>query len=268
MGIEGSLNQVAYRVKACYLSDMSGKSAAGAVGAVCIALGLSGCSGAPVDDRPVVTIVEAAQPSQAIPLARFLPSAPELSAALGTGANSMMGQPVEGDADVLLSGVADGQAAPVDCVSSAYRLQRIVYDASPVQSVATTTWAGGGFDAPPVTGFFGVVQMASPGAAQEFFASMTDRWRRCNGQTVSLQLPGHGADELSRITDVAFGEQVLSANVLHTSGGTESPTAMRAVGLAGDCIVEVELTDPRPTGDPQGAVTVAAAILDKINTTR
>ena len=247
---------------------MSGRFAAGAAAAVCVALGLSGCAGDPGDTRPVVTIVEAAQPSPAIPLGQFLPTAPELSGVLGTGPNSLMGPPVEGDSDILLNTVADGQAAPAECVSSAYRLQRIVYDAEPVQSVATSTWAGGGFDAPPVTGFFSVVQMASAGAAQEFFASMTGQWRRCNGQTVSLQLPGHGADEVSRITDVAFGERVLSANVLHTSAGTESPTGLRAAGLAGDCIVEVELSDPRPAGDAKGAVAIADVILDKIATTR
>ncbi len=266
--IEGSLKPVAHRAAACYLRVMSGKQAAGAVGAVCAAVVLSGCAAAPVDDRPVVTIVEAAQPSTAVPLAPFLPTASELSTVLRTGPNALMGAPVEGDSDVLLSSVADAQATPVDCVGPAFRLQEIVYDASPVRSVATNTWAGGGFDGPPVTGFFGVVQMASPGAAQEFFASMTDQWRRCNGQTVALQVPGHGADELSRITDVAFGERVISANVLHASGGTESPTGMRAVGLVGDCIVEVELTDPRPAGDALGAVAVADVILDKIAATR
>ncbi|MDG4667602.1 sensor domain-containing protein [Mycobacterium sp. 236(2023)] len=247
---------------------MSGKHAAAAVGAVCAAVAISGCAGAPVDNRPVVTIVEAAQPSAAIPLGPFLPTAVELSTILGTGPNGFMGSPVEGGSDVLLRSVGDGQATPMDCVSAAYRLQEIVYDAGPVQSVATNTWAGGGFDAAPVTGFFGVVQMASPAAAQEFFASMTDQWRRCNGETVTLQVPDHGADELSRVTDVAFGERVMSANVLHTSAGTESPTGLRAVGLAGDCIVEVELTDPRPAGATDGAIAVADVILDKIAATR
>ncbi|PRC42843.1 sensor domain-containing protein [Mycobacterium sp. ITM-2017-0098] len=243
----------------------SGWVAAGIAGT---ALVLAGCAGAPTDDRPVVRIVGAAQPSQAIPLGPFLPTAAELSAVLGTGPNGLMGRPVEGDADVLLTSVADGQAAPPECVSAPYRLQQIVYDASPVQSVASNTWAGGGFDGPPVSGFFSVVQMAGPAFAQEFFASVTDQWRRCNGQTVALQVPGHGADELSRITDVAFGEQVISANVLHASGGTGSPTGLRAVGLAGDCIVEVELTDPRTAGQAQGAAAVVDVIRGKIDAVR
>ena len=243
----------------------SGWLAAGIAGT---GLVLAGCAGAPADDRPVVRIVEAAQPSPAIPLAPFLPTAMELSTVLGTGPNGLMGRAVEGDADVLLTSVGDGQAAPPECVSAPYRFQEIVYDAAPVQSAASNTWAGGGFDGPPVSVFVGVVQMASPAAAQDFFASVTDRWRRCNGQTVSLDAPVHGADELSRITDVSFGDHVIAANVLHASGGTGSSTGLRAVGLAGDCIVEVELTDPRPAGHALGAIEVVDVIRDKITAVR
>ena len=144
-----------------------------------------------------------------------------------------------------------------------------MYDGSPVQSVATNSWAGGGFDGPPVTGFFGVVQMTSAAAAQDFFAATSERWRRCNGATVTRHQAGDGGDELSRIADVTFEPRVVSASVLHTSAGTASPTALRAVGLAGDCIVEVDLTDPRPAGQAvRPAVGVADLILNKITTQR
>jgi hypothetical protein len=236
-----------------------------AVAGACVVL--AGCAGAPVDDRPVVRIVDVARPAPAIPLGHFLPSAQELSTALSTGPNGFTGQLVEGGADMLLRSVGDADATPPDCVGAAYRLQEAVYDGSPVQSVATNSWAGGGFDGPPVTGFFGVVQMANPVAAQELFATMTDRWRRCNGQTVARRQGG----ELSRITDVAFDRRVVSAHVLHTSAGAapaSASTGMRAVGMAGDCIVEVELTDPRATTGTQSAVGVADLILNKITTQR
>ncbi|CAN3129867.1 sensor domain-containing protein [Mycobacterium sp. smrl_JER01] len=245
---------------------MSKVARAAGIGCACIAV--AGCAAAPIDDRPVVRIVEAAQPSAAIPLAPFLPTAAELATLLATGPNALLGTPVQGDAEVLLRSIGDADVTPAECVSAAYRMQEIVYDDSPVQSVATNTWAGGGFDGPPVSGFFGVVQMADPGAAQEFFASLSAQWGRCNGQTVALQSAPHGADEISMITGVAFDERVLSASVLHTSGGTESPTGMRAVGLAGDCIVEVEVVDPRPSGVARPAVAVADAILDKISAVR
>lgn len=223
-------------------------------------LAAAGCSAAPVDDRPVVRIAEVAQPSPALPLSAFLPSAQELAAALGTGAAGLLGQPVVGDAGALLRNVGEAEAVPADCVSAAYRLQDVVYDDSPVQSVVTNTWAGGGFDGPPVTGYFGIVQMATATAAAEFFAGLTEAWRRCNGQTLARHQP----EELSRITDVAFDRRVVSASILHASHGAAAPNGRRAVGLAGNCIVEVELTDPRPAGDPRGAVGVADLILDKI----
>ncbi len=235
-------------------------SIAGMVG-VCVAL--AGCSAAPVDERPVVRIVEAAQPSVVIPLGQFLPSTQELSATLGTGPNGFMGQLVEGDADMLLRSVGAAQATPVDCVGTAYRLQKVVYDASPVQSVASSSWAGGVFAGPPVSGFFGVVQMASGAGAHELFATLADKWRRCNGQTVVLQQPGQGAEEVSRISEVSFDQRVVSASVLHAS-----TSAMRALGVVGDCIVDVEITDPRSVGGAQPAVGVAELILDKISAQR
>ncbi|MEZ0338671.1 sensor domain-containing protein [Mycobacterium sp. pV006] len=243
---------------------MSGKRvifAAVAVGtAVGVGMTVTGCSAAPVDDRPVVRIAEAARPSPAIPLGGFLPTAQELAAELGTGAAGLLGHPVEGGADMLLDSVDETQAAPADCVSAAYRLQDVVYDGSPVQSVATNTWAGGGFDGPPVTGYFGIVQMSSAGAAQDFFATLADDWYRCNGQTLTRQHP----EELSRITDVALDGAIVSASILHAAHGVAASDGLRAVAVAADCIVEVELTDPRATGDRGGAADVADLIVEKI----
>jgi len=247
---------------------MPGQRVAGIATMVGVCAALVGCSGAPVDDRPVVRIAPAAQPSVAIPLGQFLPSAQELSATLGTGPNGVMGQLVEGDADMLLRSVGDAEATPVDCVSTAYRLQKVVYDSGPVRSVTSSSWAGGDFGSPPVSSFFGIVQMASAADAQEFFATMTEKWRRCNGQTVALLHPGQGADELSRIGDVVFGDRVVSATVLHASGGTGSASVSRALGVAGDCIVDVEITDPRAASDPRPATGVAELILDKISSQR
>ncbi|KMO83954.1 hypothetical protein MCHLDSM_00090 [Mycolicibacterium chlorophenolicum] len=256
---------VARTAAACYRRGVSTKLAA--LAGACVVL--AGCAGAPVDDRPVVRIVEAAQPTAAIPLGHFLPTAQELSTTLGTGPNGFAGQLVEGGADMLLRSVGAGETSPPDCAGAAYRLQQAVYDGSPVQSVATNSWAGGGFDGPPVTGFFGVVQMTSAAAAQEFFVAATERWRRCNGATVTRHEAGDGGDELSRIADVSFERQVVSANVLHTAAGTASPTAQRAIGLAGDCIVEVDLADPRPADQAaRPAVGVADLILNKITTQR
>lgn len=230
--------------------------------AACVAL--SACGAQPVDDRPTVRIAPAVQPAQAIDLGGFLPSLQDMAATLATGPDGFMAPAVQGGPDMLLRSVGEAQAAPADCVGAPYRLQHVVYRGSPVVSVASTSWSGGGFDADPVSAYVGVVQMSSPAAARDFFAATTDRWRRCAGQTVSLQRPGLGVGELSRVTDVAFDNRVLSATVLHVSAGAQSPTAQRAVGVAGDCVVDVEVVDPRVGGDGRAAVAVTGLVLERI----
>lgn len=133
---------------------------AAALGAIAI---LAGCS-APPAEAPVVHIAEAVQPSPTRALEKILPTQEELAAVLGS--TGMMGQRVQGGPDMLLASVGEGDATPAECVSPTYRLQRVVYDAGPVQSVASQSWAGGSFDGPPVSGFFGVVQFSSKAAAR------------------------------------------------------------------------------------------------------
>lgn len=234
----------------------------GVWGAVCLAA--AGCAGQPADDRPTVRIAPAVQPAQAIALGGFLPSSQDLSAALGSGPHGLMGAPAEGGRDMLLQSVDDGQAAPADCIGAPYRLQDVVYRDSPVLSVADASWTGGGFDADPVSAYVGVVQMGSAAAARDFFVTTTDRWRRCAGQTVALQRPGGGAGELSRVTDVTFDGDVVSATVLHVSAGAEAPTGLRAVGVMGDCVVDVEVVDPRAGGDSGAAAAVTGLVLERI----
>jgi hypothetical protein len=172
----------------------------------------------------------------------------------------MMGPFVKGGPDVLLASVGETDATPADCVSPTYRLQRVVYEAGPVQSVASQSWAGGMFDGPPVTGFFGVVQFSSEADAQAFFAASADKWHRCNGQTLVLNQPGPGARGTSRITDVTVDDQMVSAMVMHDAGSM----TQRALGVAADCVVDVEVTDVNALGGPQGASEVANLMLEKV----
>ena len=113
---------------------------------------------------------------------------------------------------------------------------------------------------PPLSGFFGAVKFATADDAQGFFAASADKWRRCNGQTLVLHQPEHGADGLSRITDVVVDSTVVSAVVLHDDGST----IQRALGVASDCVVDVEITDPGRRRGAHGAVGVANLMLQKI----
>ena len=221
---------------------------------------LAGCSSTPVDGAPVVHIAEAAKPSVSRALDQVLPTVDELATILGTA--GYMGQLVKGGPEMLLQGVSESEATPIDCVSAGYRLEKIVYRASPVRSVASQSWVGGDQNGPSYSGFFGVVQFATPDDAQAFFAASADKWHRCNGQTLVLHQPEHGADGLSRITDVGVDDSIVSAVVLHDNGST----AQRAIGVASDCIVDVEVTNP--AGDSgtsaSGGVGVANRMLQKI----
>jgi hypothetical protein len=163
---------------------------------------------------------------------------------------------------MLLQGVGESEATPIECVSAGYRLQKVVYAASPVREVASQSWAGGDLNGPPLTGFFGAVKFATADDAQGFFAASADKWRRCNGQTLVLHQPEHGADGVSRITDVVIDSTVVSAVVLHDDGST----IQRALGVASDCIVDVEVTNPSDdTGSGAArAVGVANLMLQKI----
>jgi hypothetical protein len=161
---------------------------------------------------------------------------------------------------MLLQGVGESDATPIECVSAGYRLQKVVYAASPVREVASQSWAGGDLNGPPLSGFFGAVEFATADAAQRFFAASADKWRRCNGQTMVLHQPEHGADGVSRITDVVVDSTVVSAVVLHDDGSM----IQRALGVASDRVVDVEIADVDRGGGARGAVAVANLMLQKI----
>jgi hypothetical protein len=224
-----------------------------AVVSACVVL--AGC--ATTQNAPAVRVAEAVKPSPVRALDQVLPTPDEMAVVLGS--RGFMGQLVEGGADMLLAGVGESEATPVDCVSPTYRLQKVVYQASPVQAVASQSWAGGSFDGPPVSGFFGVVQFATSDDAQAFFAATADKWHRCNGQTLVLHQPERGADGTSRISDVTVDGRLVSALVMHDAGSM----TQRALGVAADCIVDVEISDVNGAG-AQGAVAVTNLMLQKI----
>ena len=224
---------------------------------------LAGCASAPVAAPPTINIAQAAKPSPARALDQALPTTNELATILGSA--GFMGQLVKGGPEMLLQGVRESEATPVDCVSAGFRLERIVYQANSVQTVASQSWIGGDQNGPSYSGFFGAVQFATPDDAQAFFATAADKWHRCNGQTLVLHQPEHGADGLSRITDVVVDNKIVSAVVLRDRGST----VQRALGVASDCVVDVEVTNPPGSsggsgGSAAGAVGVANLMLQKV----
>lgn len=220
------------------------------------------------ESPPAVRIDPAVVPSESRPLAPILPTAEELSDLLGTA--GFTGPLVDGGADALLAGITDAAASPPECVGPAYRLQKSVYGTGPVRGVASRSWAGGSGEQPTMSGFFGVVRFATPTDAEAFFAAAADTWYRCNGQTLVLDQRGGGASRITGVTVDHAGEHaVVSAVVMRDTG-----TAMqRALGVARDYVVDIEITDGEITdeltggaaaGDTRGAVAVADLMLRKI----
>jgi hypothetical protein len=173
-----------------------------------------------------------------------------------------MGQLVKGGPEMLLQSVHESEATPLDCVSAGYRLEKVAYQAGPVQSVASQSWIGGDQSGPSYSGFFGAVQFATAGDAQAFLAASADKWHRCNGQTLVLHQPEHGADGVNRITDVTVDGRIISAVVLHADGST----IQRALGVSADSVVDVEVTNPpgSTAAGAAGAVGVANLMLQKL----
>ena len=221
---------------------------------------LAGCSSGSVESAPTVHIAEAAKPSVSRALDQVLPTTNELATILGTA--GFLGAPTKGGPEMLLAGLRESEATPLDCVSAGFRLEKIVYQANPVRTVASQSWIGGDQSGPSYSGFFGAVQFATGDDAKAFFAAAADKWHRCNGQTLVVHQPQHGADGLSRITDVVVDNNIVSAIVLHDDGST----IQRALGLASDCVVDVEVTNPASgsADSAAGAVGVANLMLQKI----
>lgn len=237
------------------------RSSRSTIAALSACVVLAACSSATVGTAPpTVRITEAAKPVVSRALDQALPTTNELATILGTA--GFMGRPVKGGPEMLLAGVRESEATPLDCVSAGFRLEKIVYQANSVRTVASQSWIGGDQNGPSYSGFFGAVQFATADDAQAFFAAAADKWHRCNGQTLVLHQPEHGADGLNRITDVAVDNKIVSAVVLHDNGST----IQRALGVASDCVVDVEVTNPPGAtgGNAAGAIGVANLMLQKI----
>jgi PknH-like extracellular domain len=235
------------------------RSMAATIAAVSACAVLGGCSTSPAAQAPVVTIAEAAKASPSVTLDSALPTADELSSILG--AAGFMGQLVDGGADMLLQGVREADATPVECVSTGYRLQKVVYQSSPVLGVASRSWAGGDASGPSASGFFGAVEFATADDAQAFFAASADRWHRCNGQTLVLHQAGRAAQGSSRIADVVVDDRIVSAVVMHDDGST----IQRALGFATNHVVEVDVSKAAgASGGAPDAVAVADLMLQKV----
>lgn len=179
-----------------------------------------------------------------------------------------------GSITVLPNGIRDNtDASPLDCLGAATPLMRTVYDHGEVRDVALRSFSryGAGLDVSSVN--TGVVRFASDAAAARMFSVFVAQWRACDNTTVNVFVTPTSTLAW-QITDVRAVDGILSATIVSGgSGGLPAFPTEHAVGIAGDCIVDVDVavtasTPGRQLAGGRRAAGVVLAMLDNINSGR
>ncbi|WP_197508631.1 sensor domain-containing protein [Mycobacterium sp. 1081908.1] len=179
-------------------------------------------------------------------------------------------RPRFGGPDALLD---DGWLSPGDCLGVASMLQRVVYQSSKVRHVALQTWRHAPQSVEVTSVQEGVVSLPSPAEAQALFDKFSRQWQQCDGTTMPLS--GTVFRLKATIANVQVADSVAAADISmgFASRSTDSASlpSGRALGVRGNCLVEVEVsffgnTQPSERGaDPRAsAVDIAHAILDNV----
>ena len=211
--------------------------------AVCSVVLTAGCT---------VTVAGAGQPARdsagiigigrTIP--QILPTKNELSAVLGSGGEDFGFPPSVGGVSALSDFMPDDGAA---CVGVVYPFNRYGYENSPVRAVAHQRWSA------VETRFSveaGAIALASSSDAKTLFTRFVGQWQRCQGQSVVLR---HKPDEVGipdyrhEILNVKASDAMLTAVVMLSSSGADNRPFPyeRALGVAYNCIIDVEVADFR-----------------------
>jgi hypothetical protein len=169
----------------------------------------------------------------------------------------------------------DGWMSPGDCLGVAAMLQRAVYQSSNVRHVAIETWRHAPKSVELTSVREGVVALPTAAEAQALFAEFSQQWRKCDGTTMPLS--GTVFRLKATVTNVQVADSIVAATVSTGFASRSSESAFipyrRAIGVRGNCLVEVEVaffgnthpSDPGSTHPDTSAVVVAHAMMDKIS---
>ncbi len=161
---------------------------------------------------------------------------------------------------------ADGSASSADCLGVAGMLEQPVYHSAHVKGVAIEAWRHLGRSAALTEVKEGVVSVPTAADASALFAGFSRQWQNCDGRTQPF--PGSLFRLKATISQVHATDSVLAATVriafASSSQDAQSIPAARAIGVRGNCLVEVEVdyfnaSDPSLQG-PDGAETSAQDI--------
>jgi hypothetical protein len=155
-------------------------------------------------------------------------------------------------------------ASPADCLGVAEMLHQSVYQSSEVNDVADETWRRTATSAKLTDIKEGVVSLPTAADADALFSRFSRQWPKCNGQ--ALVLPDSVFRLRAEITNVEVAPSVLAGTVwiAFNSPGSDtlSMPARRAIGVRGNCLVEVEVDYFNESSRSQqgSAVTNATAV--------
>ena len=177
--------------------------------------------------------------------------------------------PVFGGAEMLQDDYPS--AAPAECVGVVYMTQKSVYQSAKVKNVAIEFWQQQGSSATAIDVAESVVAVSTIADANALFVRFSEQWKQCDGKTLTAPSSSFVANA---ITDARVKDSVVAASVSKDPGEQSILHAVpevRAVGVRGNCLVEVEvafvgstdLTD-QPSAKTS-AVDIAHAMMDKVS---
>jgi PknH-like extracellular domain len=133
--------------------------------------------------------------------------------------------------------------SPEDCLGVAEMLHQSVYGASKVNDVAVEAWRHAARPGQLTSIKEGVVSLATAADANALFSRFAQQWQSCDGHTVLL--PDAVFRLKAEITNVQVAPSVLVGTVaIAFNSGRSDPTSIpagRAIGIRGNCLVEVEV---------------------------
>ncbi len=166
----------------------------------------------------------------------------------------------------------DATALPDGCRGVAAMLQQSFYQSGEVNEVAVETWRHAAASPDVNSVKEGVVSLPTAADAGALFATFSRQWQQCDGTVTSL--PGGVFRLKGKITDVQLSTSVLAATIsIGWTSRTAEPDANsipagRAIGIRGNCLIEVEVdffNGPSNAGDINGTATaIARAMMDKV----
>lgn len=170
--------------------------------------------------------------------------------------------PRSGGRDILLNSYRKG--SPADCVGVVTLLNSATYESAPVNYVAHETWWHTDDSASIVSVAEGVVALPTATEAAAQFTRFSEQWKKCNGTPVTLQAASLTfTDTVESVTEA---NSVVAASIAQ-GRATSTGSAARAIGLRGNCLIDVQVNFfSTATGDPQtSAVDIAHAMMDKVS---